>query len=45
MKKFILWLARVFKVNLNEIDGDLIIKGNLKVTGNVTMYYTDEKTA
>lgn len=43
MKKFILWLAKVFKVNLNEIEGDLIIKGDLKVTGNVTMYYIDEK--
>lgn len=45
MKKFILWLAKIFKVNV--IDGsfiekrgnDIIIKGNLKVSGDVTMYY------
>lgn len=50
MKKFILWLAKVFKVNV--IDGsfiekrgnDVFIKGNLKVSGDVTMYafYSEE---
>lgn len=38
MKKFILWLASVFNVNLN----DVIIKGNLKVTGGVTAYYINK---
>lgn len=44
MKKFILWLAKIFKVNV--IDGsfiekkgnDVIIKGDLKVSGNISMY-------
>ena len=44
MKKFILWLAKVFKVNV--IDGsfiekrgnDIIIKGSLKVSGSISMY-------
>ena len=44
MKKFILWLAKVFKVNV--IDGsfiekkgnDVIIKGDLKVRGSISMY-------
>ena len=38
MKKFILWLASVFNVNLN----DVIIKENLKVTGGVTAYYINK---
>ena len=44
MKNFILWLAKIFKVNV--IDGsfiekrgnDVFIKGDLKVSGSVTMY-------
>ena len=42
MKKFILWLARVFKVNLNEIDGDLIVRGKIKTTDNVMIYCREE---
>ena len=44
MKKFILWLASVFNVNLVDgaffevIGDDVIIKGNLKVTGGITYY-------
>lgn len=44
MKKFILWLAKIFKVDV--IDGsfiekrgnDVVIKGDLKVSGSVSMY-------
>lgn len=47
MKKFILWLARVFKVNV--VDGnfiekrgnDVIIKGELRVSGGVHCYCDD----
>lgn len=48
MKKLILWLASVFNVNLVDgdffevIGDDVIIKGNLKVTGRVTAYWVDE---
>lgn len=48
MKKFILWLASVFNVNLVDgnlfevIGNDVIIKGNLKVTGGVTAYYVNK---
>ena len=44
MKKFILWLPKIFKVDV--IDGsfiekrgnDVFIKGDLKVSGSITMY-------
>ena len=44
MKKFILWMAKVFKVNvidgsfIEKIGNDVIIKGDLKVSGSISMY-------
>lgn len=35
MKKIIIWLAKVFHVDV-VIEGDVLIKGNVEVTGNLT---------
>ena len=49
MKKFILWLAKVFKVNvidgsfIEKIGNDVIIKGDLKVGGSISMYCFEVK--
>lgn len=44
MKRFILWIARIFKVNVVDGDfiekrgDDVIIKGNLRVDGSIHYY-------
>lgn len=52
MKKLILFLIKVFKVDITVVEkgviegdllikGELIVKGNLKVTGNIQYFYKD----
>lgn len=47
MKKFILWLARVFKVNvvdgdiIKKVGNDVIVQGNLRVGSGVHCYCDD----